>query len=86
MCYDVGKALTSLHEYGIIHGDVKAENVLVRSQGVRWIAKLADFDLSLINPKTPQRLPGRTFPWNAPESQNSADLCQCCLKLTDVYS
>jgi serine/threonine protein kinase len=87
VCYDVGKALTSLHECGIIHGDVKAENVLVRSRGERkWTAKLADFDLSLIDPKTPQRLPGRTLPWNAPESEDRVDLCQCCLKLTDVYS
>jgi serine/threonine protein kinase len=87
VCYDVGQGLSSLHEYGIIHGDVKAENVLVRSRGERkWIAKLADFDLSLIGPKTPQRLPGRTIPWNAPESEDSVDLCLCCLKLTDIYS
>lgn len=87
VCYDVGQALSSLHKCGIIHGDVKAENVLVRSRGERkWTAKLADFDLSLIDPKMPQRLPGRTIPWNAPESEDSINLCLGCLKSTDVYS
>jgi serine/threonine protein kinase len=81
----VGEAITALHECGIIHGDLKLENVLVQtsSEG-KIVPKLTDFDLSLISPTISRRLPGGTYPWNAPEYRE--ELCPDRLILTDVFS
>jgi serine/threonine protein kinase len=42
---DVGEALDALHHAGVLHRDIRAENVVVRSQpDGSWAAQLVDFD------------------------------------------
>jgi serine/threonine protein kinase len=88
LCREVGYGLWALHSAGIVHGDLKSENVLIRdaddASGV--IAKLADFgfaitDLALSDTSN---LPAFTLPWNAPESHDQ--LPRDLLQYTDVYS
>ena len=59
LCYDVGRGLSALHACGIVHGDMKHENVLIfpfeipenarsadadgQTRNVLYTAKLADF-------------------------------------------
>jgi serine/threonine protein kinase len=81
----IGEALLALHSCGIVHGDVKMENVLIQTeQNGRYVPKLTDFDLSMRIPHCSKRLPGYTRPWNAPEVFE--ELCHRCMELTDVYS
>lgn len=87
---DVTLGLEVLHLCGIIHGDVKFENVLVFENTDNsiidrpYIAKLADFGSSLFDVSTSSRLPSGTQPWNAPEWRKQLD--PKALQLTDIYS
>ncbi|KAH7085286.1 hypothetical protein BKA63DRAFT_14064 [Paraphoma chrysanthemicola] len=90
LCYDVAAGLKALHECGIVHGDVKAENVLIFDHPVRgYVAKISDFGSAVIMPdgeSQPRkiRLPAYTPPWNAPEATSYMTPSE--LPLTDVYS
>jgi serine/threonine protein kinase len=87
---DIILGLEVLHLCGIIHGDVKLENVLVFDNsdnsiiGRPFIAKLADFGGSLFDVSTSSFLPSGTQPWNALEWRKQLD--SESLKLTDIYS
>jgi serine/threonine protein kinase len=92
LCLDVGLGLLALHDYGICHGDVKSENILLFSHAKRgMIAKLGDFGFSFSTftykdtdrPWIKQKL-GGTFPYNAPECRGQVPAEQ--LKFTDIYS
>ncbi|GAP82494.1 putative serine threonine protein kinase [Rosellinia necatrix] len=94
---DVASALSALHTCGIVHGDVKLDNVLVFPSWDRpskALAKLTDFGHALImNDKSRKRESGQmryggTLIYNAPEVQNQdyypidrADLPKC-----DIWS
>ncbi|KAJ3570019.1 hypothetical protein NP233_g4676 [Leucocoprinus birnbaumii] len=67
LVYDVVSGLTYLHESKIIHGDLKAKNVLVSNSGR---ALLADFGLSHVAMSTgllTTRISQGTMRWTAPE-------------------
>lgn len=87
---DVILGLEVLHLCGIIHGDVKLENILVFENTDNslidrpFIAKLADFGGSLFDVSTLSCLPSGTQPWNAPEWRKQLDPKD--LQLTDIYS
>lgn len=73
LCLDVARGLEVIHESGIIHGDLKMDNVLVftnksaKSGSVdRYTAKLADFGTSLVG-EDGQQVPSYSRPWNGPE-------------------
>lgn len=89
LCYDVAKGLSILHACGIIHGDLKHENVLVFQNNeteVPYTAKLADFGGSVmdISEDSAHSLRMRTWPYNPPES--TINLSVGGVKQTDVYS
>lgn len=86
MCLDVAHGLDILHSCGIIHGDVKAENVLIFSHPEKkYVAKIADFGFSVVGEAATaaMHLAG-TRPWKAPETIGPVQ--RDLLKLTDVYS
>lgn len=92
ICCDIAYGLTSLHEVGIIHGDIKPQNILIfqgsSSQDARtsWIAKLSDFGGAIMDVSDGRRdlLRTGTHPWNAPEWKT--EMQPSDMKQTDVYS
>ena len=83
---DVARGLQALHDVGVVHGDVKAENVLICAHAKRkYVAKLADFGFSVINiGEASTSFIGGTYAWKAPEG--SDEIAMDKLHLTDVYS
>jgi serine/threonine protein kinase len=88
LCVDVGSGLLALHASGIVHGDLKSENILIcdTDSEERVVAKLADFGCAITDLETSDtlKLPAFTLPWNAPECHDQ--LPRDLLKYTDVYS
>lgn len=93
LCLDVCQGLKALHKYGIVHGDIKAQNVLIFGDAKQgFVAKLSDFGCSIIlntyskRDRTAKvRMPGVSPPWNTPEALDAAvPISQ--LPQTDVYS
>ncbi|KAF2469939.1 uncharacterized protein BDR25DRAFT_343230 [Lindgomyces ingoldianus] len=84
MSFDVASALDVLHKCGIVHGDLKSENVLVFFEDQRPIAKLSDFGCSVINPQSFRKIAAGTPPWNCPEWRDV--IAKENLPQTDVYS
>jgi serine/threonine protein kinase len=89
LCADVAAGLDALHACGIVHGDVKNENILIfRHREKGFIAKVADFGCAVLDQhELDERTAGLggTPPWNAPEFRNSK-LTRASMKATDVYS
>lgn len=82
---DIACGLNALHGCNIIHGDVKAENVLIfRSPVTEVVAKLADFGCALIDLRGETIRVGGTEIWMAPECTRS--LGKEFLPRTDIYS
>ena len=72
LCLEVARGLRALHNCGIVHYDIKAENILVckhRTKG--YVAKLSDFGCARIVESEPSEVemyePPGTPPWIAPE-------------------
>ena len=86
LCLDIVRGLTALHGAGLVHGDVKAENVLVCSSANRkFVAKIADFGFSIVEAtETAEVWIGGTNPWRAPETKNAIEVK--LLRHTDTYS
>ncbi|KAK7042913.1 hypothetical protein VNI00_008649 [Paramarasmius palmivorus] len=89
LCYDVSKGLSIIHACGIVHGDLKHENVLIFANKVKdakvgYVAKLGDFGGSVMDIETEGSLPMGTPPYDAPESRMKLDAE--AMKRTDVYS
>lgn len=83
---DIAYGLQVLHRCGIIHGDMKSENVLIFSHPQKtYVAKLGDFGFSIVGEASAPRVNiGGTMPWRAPES--SRPVAREYLAKTDVYS
>ncbi|HYN22794.1 MAG TPA: serine/threonine-protein kinase, partial [Thermoanaerobaculia bacterium] len=76
----VGEALSFLHNKGLVHGDVKPNNILVNRHGM---VKLCDFDLIYIQaPPGAESVVFGTLPYLAPEVM----ACQEPSTLSDQYS
>jgi serine/threonine protein kinase len=95
LCYDVGRGLSALHACGIVHGDVKHENVLImpnKSQipleGIMYTAKLADFGGTVMNMASNEsrRMLTWTWPFQAPEVTSRTPLTKTGMMFTDTYS
>ncbi|KAF8594402.1 WD40 repeat-like protein [Ceratobasidium sp. AG-I] len=69
LCVQVTKGVAYLHEIGMVHGDLKAVNILVSATGT---AKISDFDYSILSESTLRfsettKTGGGTLRWMAPE-------------------
>ncbi|KAF4498684.1 death-associated kinase 1 [Fusarium agapanthi] len=86
LCLDVCKGLHMLHSCGIVHGDIKAENVLIFTDSEhKYRAKVNDFGYSqVINTERSSLLLGGTRPWKAPEAKAAVKVSDA--KYTDIYS
>jgi len=83
---DIGRGLEVLHRCGIIHGDVKSENILIFSDTEKkYVAKLGDFGFSIVGQASADQVSiAGTTPWRAPEATRPVP--RHLLKNTDVYS
>ncbi|KAK5044780.1 hypothetical protein LTR84_010436 [Exophiala bonariae] len=66
--FEVGRGLSALHSCGVVHSDIKCENVIIFQdhQGI-YTAKLADFGCSLVEHPQGAKLRGGTPPWTSPD-------------------
>ena len=83
ICLDVAEGISILHKCGVIHGDIKTENILM-FESSRWIAKVADFSHSTLDTGEERKLPGGTGRYAAPEWQQT--LKTSAMFQTDIYS
>ncbi len=65
---DVASALSFLHRHGLLHCDVKPENVLLTRCGDRWRAVLSDFGLARRRGDAPGSGVSGTPPYVSPEA------------------
>ena len=90
---DVAKGLLALHGCGIVHGDVKSENILLdhapnRERFHGLIAKISDFGGALLDVSEDTEFlngVGGTVPWMAPEASRKLRGFSA-LQKTDIYS
>ena len=71
---DIADGLFALHEFGVIHGDVKPHNILIfPGQHQQFIAKVSDFGFSGADVSAENHVPrGHTIDWMAPERGSSS--------------
>ncbi|CAE6410800.1 unnamed protein product [Rhizoctonia solani] len=87
LCVQIATGVAYIHGKDMVHGDLKAQNILISSEG---IIKITDFDyslvpdLSLVFSET-TRMGGGTARWMAPELLLEETPCQRS-KETDIYS
>ncbi|KAL8801967.1 MAG: hypothetical protein Q9200_006753 [Gallowayella weberi] len=87
LCLDVARGLSALHKEGLVHGDVKADNILICNSPKRdYIAKISDFGFSIIEGYESGLIwMGGTDPWRAPETASGPVPLEAT-KHTDTYS
>lgn len=68
LAYQIGLAIRYLHSYGIVHRDLKLENVMMSDNTEESIPKLVDFGLAkMIGPNETALEPFGTLGYVAPE-------------------
>ncbi|KAI1123667.1 hypothetical protein F5Y10DRAFT_285846 [Nemania abortiva] len=88
ICYDIGNAVAHLHATGVIHGDIKPDNVLIfQGNDGSFVPKIADFGYSTRFSRAGIRivLP-QSRPWCAPELDEYPDFTPEQALQTDVFS
>lgn len=62
-------SLAHIHEQGVVHADIKPENVMIKKTSKAYTLKLIDFDSSFLieNPPVGEAVP-RSFSYTAPET------------------
>lgn len=75
---DIASGLAALHALGVVHGDVKPENILIFERATRIVAKISDFGFCIAGDVDLETAKGGTPYWNAPECvpEASAELRQ----------
>ncbi|ETS85609.1 hypothetical protein PFICI_03634 [Pestalotiopsis fici W106-1] len=88
ICRDIGNALAHLHLHGIIHGDIKPQNVLIfRSEDGSLSPKVADFGFSVLGAKDEDQITLHGTPlWRAPELDEYPTFSKSDAMKTDVFS
>ncbi|KAJ4292457.1 hypothetical protein N0V90_009119 [Kalmusia sp. IMI 367209] len=90
ICMHVTSGLKAIHAVGIVHGDIKLENILIFHQASQsYIAKIADFGSSMLlaETKLPSVRPPGTPLYMAPECADSAmRFSREELLKTDIFS
>jgi hypothetical protein len=93
LCLDVGNGLDAIHKAGIVHSDLKPQNVLVfygGSRDVPLVAKLADFATSGMDGEAEGNgtveVKGLSKDWSAPEISLSARVTMLQMVRADVFS
>ena len=87
ICIDVAEGLVYLHSiqpHPVIHRDISAPNVLLKSVGIRWIAKLSDLCSARFINKARSLAPGCAL-YSAPEVRQGDTTFNQTEKV-DVYS
>ena len=86
ICLGIARGLDVLHQNGIIHGDVKPENIIMCSHEEKiLVPKLADFGFAIVDSSdTAKAKIGGTRTWCAPEAFSLHPVSQ--LRLSDTYS
>jgi serine/threonine protein kinase len=87
LAIDVTAGIRALHDVGIIHCDIKPQNILIyKDDQLSFIAKVADFGSSLLlsDVVSEIQLPAGTEKWQAPECRGPLGRNQ--LVKSDIYS
>lgn len=81
-------ALRYIHFRGVVHGDVKPQNIIVQPE--EHTAALVDYGLSIVKPKITDSSKGHTPLFSAPEQNSSmppiVETDIYCLGLTMIYA
>jgi serine/threonine protein kinase len=91
LALDIAQGLDVLHHHGIIHGDIKAENILLFSNAEGGLtAKVTDFGFSIHDYNSDKSMSadfrGRSPPWDAPEVSEGKSVSLSELYQADLYS
>ena len=88
LAMDIARGILALHGCGIVHGDIKPDNILIFPRTgfqTDFVAKLTDFGHSVFAFEGRTSLPAFTLPYSAPEATED-QLTFEDMKRTDVYS